>query len=74
MAKKKRKNKNASIFPPELAKQDAGRAANPQMALASPADAAAMSAGYAGLGAVGSINEEVDKFLNDLRGIYWGIK
>jgi len=56
---RKKNKKSAPIFPPELAKQDAGKAANPQMALASPAEAASMASGFAGLGSVGSINEEI---------------
>lgn len=53
MAKKKKKSKSASIFPPELALQD-------------PAVAASFSAGYAGLGAGNSINEEVNNIVERL--------
>ena len=78
MAKKKRKNKNASIFPPET-----GENRMPSPALQSPANAAAMASGYAGLGSVGSINEEVkmlfpeqtgkdlEEFLDKLRQQIW---
>lgn len=69
---KKRKKKSAPIFQPETA--EPGKAANIQMALASPAAASAMASGYAGLGVTGSINEETDKFLNDLRNIIWQLR
>lgn len=55
MAKKKKK-KGAAIFPPET-----GENRLPSPALQSPANAVAASASFAGLGSVGSINEEVQK-------------
>ena len=64
---KKRKKKSAPIFPPET-----GENRMPSPALQSPADAAMASASFAGLGAVGSINEdqynhpEVQKALDNM--------
>lgn len=52
MAKKKKKT-TASIFPPET-----GENRMPSPALQSPADAAAMASGYAGLGSGGAMGEE----------------
>jgi hypothetical protein len=65
--KKKLKNKN--IFPPESA--EPGKAENPQMALGNPTNAAAISAGYAGLDSVGSAMEEkkelMERYFQHLR-------
>lgn len=79
---KKRKGKNANIFQPET-----GENKMPSPALQSPANAAAMASGFAGLGSVGSINEEImeilfpqtqtddfENFLNDLRLQIWNYK
>jgi hypothetical protein len=52
--KKKRKKKQIRSFPVDV---DNG-VANPQMALADPANAASVFSGYAGLGSIGSINED----------------
>lgn len=78
MKKKRKSKKNAPIFPPET-----GENKMPSPALQSPANAAAMASGYAGLGSVGSINEEVkllfpeqqsqelEQFLEEIRKKIW---
>jgi len=55
---KRKKKKQDSIFPPET-----GENKLPSPALQDPAIAASISSNFAGLGSVGSINEEVGKLL-----------
>ncbi len=70
MAKRKNKKKSAPLFPPET-----GENKMPSPALQSPANAAAMASGFAGLGSVGSINEEeMTDFLNELRDLVWELE
>lgn len=65
---KKKKKKSAPIFPSETGEDRIN-----QVALQSPANAAAMASGFAGLGSVGSINE-VEAFLGQLRKMLWEIE
>lgn len=62
MFKKKSKKKSSPIFPPET-----GEVKPQPIAMQSPADATALASGYAGLGCMGSIGEEIENILKSKR-------
>lgn len=66
---RKKKKKNAAIFPPET-----GDNKIPTPSLQDPSVAAMSSAQFAGLSGIGQMGEEIESLCEDLRKLIWNME